>query len=187
LIVLNSFGQLMLDNAEPLSEDTYCFNLSPNEVKTDEEQWVLLGETNIDTTSNREIFRIITMSLTGDPNSMYIKTLESIDSVCRLSIKVVQNLRKNQGTLHIKTFDLSVWDNFKQLADTTFWNQEEVIKMKGYILDGGITIYEFNDKGKYHKVIRTSGTERTKEASTSLYLSKLTGTFYPANCKKASR
>lgn len=179
----NIWGQSVNYPIQHISEETYCINLNPNELINSEDHWRIFGESNIDTTSNVNIFRFITMGL----SSTEVISFELKDSTCAVTIKVIKNIKKNQGLVHSKIYKQSVWKDFMNLTDTTFWKLPEHIEAVGAIHDGEFKIYEFKLGDKYHKIVRSSNTGDTQEIATRKYLGKLIGSFYEVNCKNNSR
>lgn len=183
-------GQTFSDKTNYKTADTYCLKLKPEGVTNSldiDDQWKRLEEEEIDRVTNREIFRVIIMSSLGDVESIQINKIERIDSLCKVTTKFVKNLRRNEILVHTKTYDISMWNKFKTLADTTFWNQSETISINGSIHDGQIKVYEFNSMGQYRKLIRGSNTRDTDERLTSAYLGYLIGPFDDVKCKTAIR
>ncbi len=191
LFVCNwTFGQIFSFNRDYISEDTYCINLKPRDTDSSlsiESELKRFEEQSIDKELGRQVFRIVSMGTPGDDQSIVIKVLEKMDSTCTLTIKMIKNLRKNKIIVHTKTFDNSLWDNFNLLADTTFWNQPEKAPIvRPGVHDGETLIYEFNDLGKYHSVVRGLSTGDTKVVQTKMYLGYLLNSFFDVKCKTAS-
>jgi hypothetical protein len=185
-----TFGQTFSFNRNYISEDTYCIKLKPrdpiNSLKI-ESELERFGEKSIDKELSRQVFRIVSMGVPGDEKSIVINSLEKKDSTCILTIKTIKNLKRNEITVHTKTFDELLWDKFNLLADTTFWNQTEEAPNIRPVLDGQILIYEFNDLGKYHRVVRGSSARDTVVGQTKMYLNYLLNYFFDVKCKTASR
>lgn len=190
LIGNRTVGQTFSFNRDYLSEDTYCIKLKPRSAENSldiESELERFDEKSIDKDINSEVFRIVSMGVPGNEKAIVINTLEKLDSTCILTIKIVKNLKKGEITVHTKTFDVEAWDKFNLLADTTFWNQKEEAPSIRAVHDGGIFIYEFNNLGRYYRVVRGSSTGDTEVGQTRKYLSYLLNYFFDVRCKTASR
>lgn len=185
------FAQSTWGELKVISEDSYCFKLLPPNNDQPLSVESLLGrfkELPIDKDSTKEVFRIASISgALGDGQNISILRLERIGSTCSATIKLIDNPRTKIVFVHTKNYDIGVWEKFKQLTDTTFWNQPDKLSFSGSVMDGQTILYEFNLLGKYHSITRGSNFKEGKERLLFESAYKLLEPIFGIKCKDAMR
>jgi hypothetical protein len=197
--------------AQFISEDTYCIRLKapsgqnyfsdvspdsiPEHLRAMYEKELIarsrllsgFGEEPLNN-AGREIFRSVVYSATQPLKNIQILKIEKRDKEVELSIKVIRNLKDSTVLVHKKTFGLSQWSQFQEIASRLFVNQPLMKKVNNPVHDGSVTVYEGHLSGRYHLIERraVSITDPALEEINS-FLRQTLGSFFYVNCRKDTR
>jgi hypothetical protein len=98
--------------------------------------------------SKRDVFRIIDFGKPGDLKAIVIQKIERIDSTCVVTIKLLKN-RKNLMFVHSKTYDISKWNDFEDLAKKYFRPDSKFTNVKTFNPHRAYQKYEYRHSGNY--------------------------------------
>lgn len=183
-VASNASGQLPFSfDRRFISESSYCTSLKEGNPEVEAEishDLVRFSEEPSQQLGTREIFRIVDHGAPGDIRSIFIRTIERVDSTCVVTVKFVRNARKNQVFVHTKTYDISKWRDFEALAARYFTATSAYDNEKIAYVDDTYQKYELNSSMGYRLLTE-------KEASPDImwlrdYLDYLISPIFESKC-----